>query len=85
MTDRLHGPAKEDSPPFRRLEDGSTMHMSRMTDDDTQRDEVAAELIPVPLCDDEDEPVTSAAEPAQLGSSDGEVEGHGSWGVGDSA
>ena len=85
MTERGHGPAKEDSPPFRRLEDGSTMHMSRMTDDDTQRDEVAAELIPVPLCDDEDEPVTSAPQPSQVGSSDGEVEGHGSWGVGDSA
>lgn len=61
------------------------MHMSHMTDEDTQRDEIATEFIPLPLCDDEDEPVASAPEPSQLVPSDGDVEGHGSWGVGDTA
>jgi hypothetical protein len=56
-----------------------------MTDDDTKRDEIAPELIPLPLCDDEDEPVASAPEPSQLVPGDADVEGHGSWGVGDSA
>jgi hypothetical protein len=56
-----------------------------MTDEDTQRDEIETELIPVPLCDDEDEPVASAQEPPPLVASDGDVEGHGSWGVGDTA
>ncbi len=61
------------------------MHMSHMTDEDTQRDEIATELIPLPLCDGEDELVASAQEPSQLVPSDGDVEGHGSWGVGDTA
>ena len=61
------------------------MQMTRMTDEDTQRDEIETELIPVPLCDDEDEPAASAQEPTPLVASDGDVEGHGSWGVGDTA
>ena len=61
------------------------MHRSPMTDEDTQRDEIATELIPVPLCDDEDEPLASQQEPPPPVASDGDVEGHGSWGVGDSA
>ena len=61
------------------------MHMSQMTDEDTQRDEIATELIPLPLCDDGDDPMASAQEPSQLVPSDGDVEGHGSWGVGDTA
>jgi hypothetical protein len=61
------------------------MHTTPMTDEDTQRKEIETELIPVPLCDDEDEPVASAQEPPPLVASDGDVEGHGSWGVGDTA
>ena len=61
------------------------MNMSPMTDENTQRDEIATEFIPLPLFDDEDEPVASAQEPAQLVPSDEDVEGHGSWGVGDTA
>ena len=60
------------------------MHMS-MANDDTQRDEIAIELVPVPLCDDEDEHEPSAQEASPLVASDGDVEGHGSWGVGDKA
>jgi hypothetical protein len=56
-----------------------------VTDEDSQRDEIATEVIPLPLCDDENEPVASAQEPSQLVPSDGDVEGHGSWGVGDTA
>ena len=61
------------------------MRMSHMTDEVSQRDEIATEVIPLPLCDDELEPEASAHEPSQLVPSDGDVEGHGSWGVGDSA
>ena len=60
------------------------MHMSPMTNEDTQRDEIATELIPIPLFDDEDDSVASAQEPP-LVPSDGDVEGHGSWAVGDTA
>jgi hypothetical protein len=61
------------------------MRMSHMTDEVSERDEIATEVIPLPLCDDEDEPEASAQEPSQLVPSDGDVEGHGSWGVGDTA
>jgi hypothetical protein len=50
-----------------------------MIEDDTQNEELADELIPLPLCDDEDGPVGRAQEPAQLDSSDDDVEGHGGW------
>ena len=59
--------------------------MSPMIDDDTQGDELAIQLIPLPLCDDEDEPVALAQEPSQLDPSEDDVEGHGSWAVGDTA
>jgi len=61
------------------------MLRSPMTDEDTPRDEIETELVPLPLCDEEDEHVASAQESAPLVSSEGDVEGHGSWGVGDSA
>jgi hypothetical protein len=44
-----------------------------------QREEITSEIIPLPLCDDEDEPVVRAQEPAQLDPSDDDVEGHGGW------
>jgi hypothetical protein len=52
-----------------------------MNEHDTEREEIAGAgaLIPLPLCDDEDEPVGRAPEPAQLPSDDDDVEGHGGW------
>ncbi len=61
------------------------MRMSHMTDEASHRDEIATEVIPLPLCDDEDEPAASAQEPSRLVPSNGDVEGHGSWAVGDTA
>ncbi len=54
-------------------------HMPPMNENPKQREEIADEIIPLPLCDDEDEPVGRAQEPAQLDPSDDDVEGHGSW------
>ena len=53
--------------------------MPPMSEDDNQREENTAELIPLPLCDEEDEPVARAHEPAPLDPSDDDVEGHGGW------
>jgi hypothetical protein len=50
-----------------------------MSEDANQREENTAELIPLPLCDEEDEPVARAHEPAPLDPSDDDVEGHGGW------
>lgn len=65
--------------PFPRPEDGSTIRMPLMNEDDTQPEAIAGELMPLPLCDDEDEPVARAERPAQLDPSDDDVEGHGGW------
>jgi hypothetical protein len=59
--------------------------MSPMSDENSQPDETAIQLVPLPLCDDEDEPVASAQEPSQIVPGDDDVEGHGTWGVGDTA
>jgi hypothetical protein len=56
-----------------------------MSEDDTQLEPVPSGLVPVPLCDDEDEPVGRAQEPAPVDPGDADVEGHGSWGIGDKA
>ena len=54
--------------------------MPSINENRKQREEIAGEIIPLPLCDDEDEPVGRAQEPAQLDpSDDDDVEGHGSW------
>ena len=50
-----------------------------MNEDDTQPETIAGERIPLPLCDDEDEPAARAQKPVQLDASGEEVEGHGGW------
>jgi hypothetical protein len=84
MTERLSAKRRKISVHLRCLEGESTIHMAPMTDEDTQDDEIGIQLIPVPLCDDE-EPVAMAQEPSQEVPSDNDVEGHGTWGVGDTA
>jgi hypothetical protein len=59
--------------------------MPPTSEDDTQFEQITSGPVPVPLCDDEDEPVARAQEPAPLDPGDAEVEGHGSWGIGDKA
>ena len=54
--------------------------MPPMNENRKQRQQTAGEIIPLPLCDDEEEPVARGQEPAQLDpSDDDDVEGHGSW------
>jgi hypothetical protein len=51
-----------------------------MNETHAQRDEIADEIIPLPLCDDDEgERVGRAQEPAEPEPSDEEVEGHGGW------
>lgn len=50
-----------------------------MSDQDPRPEEFAGPIIPLPLCDDEDELIGYAEEPAQLEPSDDGVEGHGGW------
>jgi hypothetical protein len=73
------------SVPVRRLDDRTTIEMPPMSEDDTQLEQIPSGPVPVPLFDDEDEPAGSQQEPAPLDPSDADVEGHGSWGIGDKA
>jgi hypothetical protein len=78
LTEQVRPPTRKISMPFPRPEDGSTLRIP-MNEDDTQPETIAGERIPLPLCDDEDEPVARAQKPPQLDASGEEVEGHGGW------
>jgi hypothetical protein len=53
--------------------------MPAMVEADTQLEEIQTAIFPVPLCDEEDEPVARASEPEDVEASD-DVEGHGGSG-----